>query len=133
MRATLKLASVVTVAAACLVAGALVGSGEVLARQPALARIVTASGEDASVNAPIVIEEVVREGDRATLRVRNRTPFIVIVYIGGVRIGWMRPYKVGKIRGLMSGHHRMYAHSRYGTTSWGPRFIWIPGTWNLLY
>ena len=34
---------------------------------------------------------------------------------------------------VTAGYHRLYAHSQYGTTSWGPRDAWIPGTWNLLY
>jgi hypothetical protein len=116
-----------------VVIGLVAGSLSMLPRQvKAETRVVKANGDKLPDDA-ITIEEIARDGDRALLRVRNRTPFIVIVYIGGVRIGWMRPYRVGLIRGLMNGHHRLYAHSRYGTTSWGPRFVWIPGTWNLLY
>jgi hypothetical protein len=81
----------------------------------------------------VSVEQVAREGDRNTLQINNQTPFITIVYIGGVRLGWMRPYRIGMIRGLMIGYHRLYAHSQYGTTSWGPRDVWIPGVWNLLY
>ncbi len=83
--------------------------------------------------APFTIEEIVRDGDRALLRVRNRTPFMVIMHIGGVRVGWMRPYRTGLLRGLAPGYHKLYAHSRFGSMSWGPREIWVPGTWNLLY
>lgn len=128
IRKKVTLASIVTVVVSVtMVVGSLaVVPGQVQADP----RKVTAQAlpDDA-----ITIEEIARDGDRALLRVRNRTPFVVIMYIGGVRIGWMRPYRVGLIRGLMPGHHRLYAHSRYGTTSWGPRFIWVPGTWNLLY
>lgn len=129
MKARMTLASVTMVVVIGLVAGSL----SMLPRQvKAETRVVKANGGKLPDDA-ITIEEIARDGDRALLRVRNRTPFIVMVYIGGVRIGWMRPYRVGLIRGLMNGHHRLYAHSRYGTTSWGPRFVWIPGTWNLLY
>ncbi len=82
---------------------------------------------------PITVEEVVREGDRNVLKVKNRTPFIVILNVGGIRVGWMRPYRTGIIRGLTPGYHKLYAHSRYGTMSWGPRDVWVPGNWNLLY
>ena len=82
---------------------------------------------------PITVEEIVRDGDRALLRVRNRTPFMVIMHIAGVRVGWMRPYRTGLIRGLVPGYHKLYAHSRFGSMSWGPSEIWVPGTWNLVY
>lgn len=85
------------------------------------------------LESPITVEEVVRDGDRALLKVRNRTPFMVIMHIAGVRVGWMRPYRTGIIRGLMPGYHKLYAHSRFGSMSWGPREIWVPGTWNLTY
>jgi hypothetical protein len=111
-----------------LVAGTLFGTGQGRAEPPPTGGSPVALPDDA-----ITVEEIRREGDRAVLKVKNRTPFILIVYVGGVRIGWMRPYRTGVVRGLMQGHHRLYAHSRYGTTSWGPRFIWVPGTWNLLY
>jgi hypothetical protein len=122
MKANLTLASVVIVALISL----LVGS---FCMTPARALASQGFGSDGILS----IEEVVKEGDRTLLKVKNRTPFMVIVYVGGVRIGWVRPYRKGLIRGLRPGHHRLYAHTRYGTTSWGPRFIWIPGTWNLMY
>jgi hypothetical protein len=127
--ARITIASIVTLAAVAMVVGTFtLVPAQVLANPVAK----TVKGQQLPDDA-IVIEEVKRDGDRALLRIRNRTPFIIIVYIGGVRIGWMRPYRVGMIRGLTHGYHRMYAHSRYGTTSWGPRHVWIPGTWNLLY
>jgi len=82
---------------------------------------------------PISVEQVAHEADRNTLRVNNQTPFITILYIGGVRVGWMRPYHTGMINGLLAGYYRLYAHSQYGTMSWGPRDAWVPGSWNLLY
>jgi len=81
----------------------------------------------------VPVEQVAREGDRTLLQVNNQTPFIVFIYVGGVRIGWMRPYRSAIIRGFLTGYHRIYAHSQYGTMSWGPRDAWIPGTWNLIY
>lgn len=130
MKVRITIASVVTMAALALVVGTFtLVPGQVLAN-PVGAK--TLKGQQLPEDA-LVIEEVIQDGERSLLRVRNRTPFIIIVYVGGVRLGWMRPYRVGLIRGLTNGYHRMYAHSRYGTTSWGPRFVWIPGTWNLLY
>lgn len=87
----------------------------------------------ALAGSPITVEEVVQDGDRNVLKVKNRTPFIVILNVGGVRVGWMRPYRTGVIRGLTPGYHKLYANSRYGTMSWGPRDVWVPGNWNLLY
>ncbi len=77
--------------------------------------------------------EVLQDTSRNVLKIRNQTPFMVIVYISGIRIGWMKPYRIGTIRGLKSGYHKLYAHSRNGSTSWGPREIWVPGSWNILY
>jgi hypothetical protein len=73
------------------------------------------------------------EGGREVLRVQNHSPFIVIVYVGGVRMGWLQPYRVGLIRGLLTGYQRLYAHSEYATASWGPVDLWVPGTWNIQY
>jgi len=65
------------------------------------------------------------------LRLRNRTPFMVSVYIGGVRSGWIKPFRTELFRGLKSGYHQVYVASHYGSTSWGPRRVHVPGTWNL--
>lgn len=81
----------------------------------------------------VPVEQVAREADRTLLQVNNQTPFIVFIYVEGVRIGWMRPYRTAIIRGLTTGYHRLNAHSQYGTMSWGPRDAWIPGNWNLIY
>ena len=124
MKARIALASVTTVVALSLLVGSFTLGPEQVMASPAGVQLP----DDA-----IAIEGIVKDGDRALLRIRNRTPFVLIVYIGGVRVGWMRPYRVGLMRGLLAGYHRMYAHSRYGTTSWGPRAVWVPGTWNLLY
>jgi hypothetical protein len=72
-----------------------------------------------------------REMGHQVLRVRNRTPFIVEIYVGGLRVGWLRPYRSGVLRGLRRGHHRLYAHTRWGTMAWGPRSMAVPGTWSL--
>ena len=80
----------------------------------------------------ITVEEVSRQGDRAVLKVHNRTPFLVIMHVGGVRVGWMRPHRTGLVRGLASGYHKLYAYSRHGSMSWGPKDVWVPGDWNLV-
>lgn len=66
-----------------------------------------------------------------SLRLRNRTPFLLTVYIGGVRAGWIKPFRTELFRGLKSGRHKVYVASHYGSASWGPRRIEVPGTWNL--
>ena len=90
--------------------------------------IVGPNGEKTDALEIVSIEE---EGDRMMLRIRNRTPFICIVYIYGRRVGWLRPFRTGLIRGLRRGFHRIYAHSRWGSFYWGPRSVWVPGTWSL--
>ena len=100
---------------------------------PTVAPAAVASLEQLDHQSPITVEEIIRDGDRALLKVRNRTPFMVIMHVAGVRVGWMRPYRTGLIRGLVPGYHKLYAHSRFGSMSWGPREIWVPGTWNLVY
>ena len=126
----ITLASIVTVLLVALLAGSFTMTpGGTATASP---RVVTAQLEG-TPREMVSVEQVAREGERNTLQINNQTPFITIVYIGGVRLGWMRPYRIGLIRGLMIGYHRLYAHSQYGTTSWGPRDVWIPGVWNLLY
>jgi len=90
--------------------------------------IVGANGEKADGLEIVGVEE---DGDRMILRIRNRTPFICIVYIYGRRVGWLKPFRTGLIRGLRRGFHRIYAHSRWGSFYWGPRSTWVPGTWSL--
>ncbi len=102
----------------------------VVAAEPAQPEIQVVGPNGAASNA-IEVVGVEHEGDRMILKVRNRTPFIVIVYIYGRRIGWLRPFRIGKLRGLRRGFHRLYAHSRWGSFYWGPRSIWVPGTWSL--
>jgi len=70
-------------------------------------------------------------GGRAVLRLRNRTPFLVTVYIGGVRSGWIKPFRTERFTGLAGGYHRVYVASHYGSASWGPRRVFVPGVWNL--
>jgi hypothetical protein len=129
-RRTLANAAVTALSLLLVSSSILVFSPGRVEASPAAPRAAVRGGAPAE---PISVLEVVREGERNMLRVKNQTPFIVIVYIGGVRVGWMRPYRMGMIRGLVPGYHRLYAHSQYGTTSWGPQDIWIPGTWNLVY
>jgi hypothetical protein len=121
MKAKIALAASVTVALVALTIGSATYQPGVQATSTGVAL------------AQVPVEQVAKGSNRDMLQVNNQTPFIIIVYIGGIRIGWMRPYHTGLIRGLLTGYHRLYAHSQYGTTSWGPRDAWIPGTWNLLY
>jgi hypothetical protein len=129
-KSRIALASIVSVVCVALLVGSFtLTPGGISMASPK----VVATGVEGTPQDVVTVEEVAREGERNMLQINNQTPFIVIVYIGGVRLGWMRPYRVGLIRGLMVGYHRLYSHSQYGTTSWGPRDVWIPGTWNLLY
>jgi hypothetical protein len=68
---------------------------------------------------------------RDVLRIRNRTPFMLTVYFGGVRAGWIKPFRTELFKGLKAGYQKIYVHSHYGSASWGPKRVWVPGTWNL--
>jgi hypothetical protein len=132
MKSKIAVASVVTVALLALTVGSITFAPRSVTADPGKVTLVE-NGVALEKTPGVSVEQVATEGERNMLQVNNNTPFIIIVYIGGIRIGWMRPYRTGLIRGLMTGYHRLYAHSQYGTTSWGPRDAWIPGTWNLLY
>jgi hypothetical protein len=131
MKSKIAMASVVTVALLALTVGISFAPRGVAANPNQVTLEETGVALDKTPG--VSVEQVATEGERNMLQVNNNTPFINIIYIGGIRIGWMRPYRTGLIRGLLTGYHRLYAHSQYGTTSWGPRDAWIPGTWNLLY
>ncbi len=81
---------------------------------------------------PTPVEEVEREPVRGLLRIRNTTPYILSIYVGGVRAGWIRPYRTELFRGLRDGSHRVYAVSEYGSAAWGPRYARVPGTVNVV-
>jgi hypothetical protein len=81
----------------------------------------------------LLLEGTARAEERGVMRIQNQTPFLVIVYASGVKIGWLRPYRTGVMRGLQNGLHKFFAHTRYGTTAWGPRDMRVPGSWNLTY
>jgi hypothetical protein len=132
MKIKVVLASMLGLAALALAAGSITAAPTPAPRQGLEVQALPVVGGALPAGA-ITVEEVARDGDRGLLKIKNRTPFIVILNIGGVRVGWMRPYRTGLIRGLVPGYHKLYAHSRYGTMSWGPRSIWVPGSWNLLY
>ncbi len=91
-----------------------------------------AGGHPAGGRAEHGIVAVDREVDRGLLRVRNRTPFILYVYVAGVRVGWIKPFRTESLRGLRRGYHDVYATSRYGSGQWGPRKLHVPGRWNIL-
>jgi len=65
------------------------------------------------------------------LRIKNSTPFIVNIYVGGVRTGWVKPFRTELFRGLKPGKHKLYAITHYGSSFWGPSKVDVPGTWNL--
>jgi len=72
-------------------------------------------------------------GEQNVLQVHNQTPFILTIYLGDLKLGWVRPFRTGRIRGLVTGYHKLYAHSEFGTVSFGPRETWVPGNWNIVY
>jgi hypothetical protein len=65
------------------------------------------------------------------LKIRNRTPFLVTVYFGKVRAGWIKPFRTEAFRGLRSGYHKIFVTSHYGSATWGPTRVQVPGVWNL--
>jgi len=65
------------------------------------------------------------------LRIKNRTPFIINIYIGGVRSGWIKPFRTEVFKGLKVGKHKLYAITHYGSSFWGPMKIGVPGALNL--
>jgi hypothetical protein len=79
----------------------------------------------------VALESVANEADRAVLKVQNSTPFILTIYVAGIRAGWIKPFRTVSFKGFKAGQHKFYAFSQYGTTSWGPEEITIPGKWNL--
>ena len=124
----MKRKTIVAFALALMLAGA-AGTQSASAAPKEKAQIEVVSPELG--DGAIEVLGVQQEGERMVLRVRNRTPFIMIIYIHGQRIGWLRPFRTGNLRGLSRGFHRLYAHSRWGSFYWGPRSIWVPGTWSL--
>jgi hypothetical protein len=68
---------------------------------------------------------------KAELRIKNRTPFLINVFIGGVRSGWIKPFRTEVFKGLKAGRHKLYAITHYGSSYWGPSKIDVPGQWNL--
>ena len=62
------------------------------------------------------------------LRIRNQTPFLMQVHVAGIRAGWIKPFRTALFKGLKDGNHKVFANSEYGSGSWGPRSVWVPGT-----
>jgi hypothetical protein len=81
---------------------------------------------------PASSEQLARKSERGLLRVRNTTPYILSLYVAGVRAGWIRPYRTELFRGLRDGYHRVYAVSEYGSAAWGPRDVAVPGNINVV-
>lgn len=91
----------------------------------------TVAEADSAPQPLIAVEQRFTQDGKAVLRVRNLTPFIVFIYVQDLRVGWLRGYRTGVIRGLRLGYHKVYAHSRWGNMHWGPRRLWIPTQWSL--
>ncbi len=68
---------------------------------------------------------------KGVLRLRNSSPFIIQVFIGGVRVGWVKPFRTELFKGLKGGYHKIYTHTEYGTVAWGPKNVMVPGTLNV--
>jgi hypothetical protein len=103
-------------------------------RLPALLTLVLAGSAlllPSSHAGPLPVEEVAREADRGVLKIKNTTPYILTIFVHGVRAGWIKPYRTESFKGLKDGLHRMYAVSEYGSAAWGPRDVRVPGSLNV--
>jgi hypothetical protein len=80
---------------------------------------------------PLSVEEVAREANRGVLKIKNTTPYILTIFVHGIRAGWIKPYRTETFKGLRDGLHRMYAVSEYGSAAWGPREVRVPGNLNV--
>lgn len=125
MRAT---SSLIAASLLITVAGARPAAAQSPADSPRIE--ATSPGQQLPEDA-LEVKVIDREGDRSVLMVRNRTPFLVLIYVHGIRMGWLRPYATGVLRGLGTGYHNVYAHSRWGSAHWGPRPLWVPSRWTL--
>ena len=92
---------------------------------------LVASESSRAAGPTLRVEEVAREPERGVLKLRNNTPFIMLIYVAKVRIAWVKPFRNEQIRGLKDGRHKLYAHSQYGSASFGPRSVTVPGTLNI--
>lgn len=95
----------------------------------ALAALLLYAPSETRADPPSPRVEVEVKGN--VLRIRNRTPFLVSVYVGGIRAGWIRSFRTELFSGLKPGRHKLFVASHYGSVSWGPSKILVPGTWNL--
>jgi hypothetical protein len=103
----------------------------VVEADPETDRTVLAQLKSKPAAKPVDVRVVPGEAGRNVLTIRNRTPFVVFIYVRGIRSGWLRGYATGLIRGLKVGYHNVYAHSRWGNAYWGPRLVWVPSRWTL--
>ena len=104
---------------------------KVVEANPETDRTVLAQLKRQPASTPIDVRVVPGAAGRNVLTIRNRTPFVVFIYVRGIRSGWLRGYATGLIRGLKVGYHNVYAHSRWGNAYWGPRLVWVPSRWTL--
>jgi len=96
-----------------------------------LTLLLISSDVQAAKQSPVAVTGTSVAGGRQRLRVRNRTPFVVLIYVRNLRIGWLKPFATTVIRGFRPGRHRLYATSRYGSASWGPKGVYVPGNWTV--
>lgn len=61
------------------------------------------------------------------LTVENRGPAAAMIYLDGVLLGWVAPYKQHSFRGVPAGFYRVYARTPLGSNAWGPYDMYIPG------
>lgn len=61
------------------------------------------------------------------ITVENRTPTVAMVYLDGVLLGWVAPYKQHSFRGVPAGFYRVYARTPLGSNAWGPYDLYVPG------
>lgn len=65
------------------------------------------------------------------LQARNLTRRRLFVLIDGFRIGSVAPGQTFVFRHMPPGYYRLAARSPLGIRSWGPRDLYLPGTWTL--
>jgi hypothetical protein len=120
-----------TLALLSILLAAQVSAQTVVEADPKTDHAVLAQLARRPASAPIDVRVIADEAGRNVLTIRNRTPFVVFLYVRGIRSGWLRGYATGLIRGLKVGYHKVYAHSRWGNAYWGPRLVWVPSRWTL--
>ena len=92
--------------------------------------LLVGSAARAADRSPISVTGInTRKGQQ--LVVRNKTPFLGMVYVRNLRVAWLKPFGTTVIKGFQPGRHKLYATTRYGSSSWGPTGVWVPGNWTV--